>query len=210
MDEDVGTGLEGAASLTLTLGMYANRQLTLVCGANHRNQRRVIEQRATAVQHEFDQVVSMRRGLVDRAYAVRRPRQFAHRPQWSPSPIGRVPADGGQERSGDPDRTTSRWIDLPAACDARHPAQVVDLNYCRVRQCGAVHQTQVDMPVDHARHERTRKLPYPRTLHRRKTEPDRPQLLVNLLDESRSESLADPQLVNGKPHGQLPILVRTA
>jgi hypothetical protein len=192
MDEDVRTDLEGTASLTLTLGMYANWQMTPLRGANHRSQRRVIEQRATAVQHQFDQVVSMRGGLIDRAYAVLRPRQHTHRPQWSPGPIGRVPADGGKERSGDPDQAPRRWIDLPAACDARHPAQVMDLNHCGVRQCGAVHQTKVDMPVDHTRHERTRKLRYPRPLHSRKTEPDRPQLIVNLLDESRSESLADP------------------
>jgi hypothetical protein len=192
MDENVRTYLEGAASLTLTLGMYANWQLMPVCGANHRSQRCVIEQRATAVQHQFDQVVSMRGGIVDRAYAVRRARQFTHRPRWSPGPVGRVPADGGQERSGDPDRTTRRRIDLPATCDARHPTQVVNLNHCGVRQCGAVHETEVDMPVDYAGHERTRELRYPRPLHCRKTEPDRPQLIVDMLDESRSESLADP------------------
>jgi hypothetical protein len=73
MDEDVGTGLEGTASLTLTLGMDANWQVKPVCGADDRNQRRIIEQRATAVQHQFDQVVSMRGSLVDRAYAVRGP-----------------------------------------------------------------------------------------------------------------------------------------
>ena len=192
MDEDVGTGLEGTASLTLTLGMDPHWQVTPVCGADHRNQRRVIGQRTTAVQHQFDQVVSMRGSLVDRAYAVRRPGQFTDRPQWSPGPIGRVSADGGQERSGNPDQTTRGWIDLPAACDARHPAKVVDLNYCRVRQGGAVHQTKVDMPVDHARHERTRKLRCPSPLHSRATEPHRPQLIVDLLEESRSESLADP------------------
>jgi hypothetical protein len=144
------------------------------------------------VQHQFDQVVSMRGGIVDRAYAVRRPCQFTHRPQGSPGPIGRVPADGGQERSCDPDQTTRRRIDLPAACDARHPTKVVNLNHCGVRQCGAVDETEVDMPVEHAGHERTRKLRYHRPLHSRKTEPDRPQLIVDLLDESRSESPADP------------------
>ena len=44
MDEDVGTSLEGTAGLTLTLGMDADWQVTPVCGADHRNQRRVIEQ----------------------------------------------------------------------------------------------------------------------------------------------------------------------
>ncbi len=53
MDEDVGTGLEGTAGLTLTLGMYANREVTPVCGADHRNQRRVVKQRTTAVQHQL-------------------------------------------------------------------------------------------------------------------------------------------------------------
>jgi hypothetical protein len=192
MDEDVGTGLESSASLTLTLGMYANWQSTPVCGAHDRNQRRIIEQRTTAVQHQFDQVMSVHGGLVYRAYAVRRPRQLTHRPRWSPGPIGRVAADGGQERSGDPDQTTRGWIDLPAACDARHPAQVVDLNHCGVRQYGAVHQTKVDMPVDQARHERARKLRYPSPLHSGMTQADRPQLIVDLLEESRSESLADP------------------
>jgi hypothetical protein len=213
MDEDVGTGLEGTASLTLTLGMDPHWQVTPVCGTDHRNQRRVIGQRTTAVQHQFDQVVSMRGSLVDRAYAVRRPCQFTDRPHWSPGPIGRVSADGGQEGSGDPDQTTRGWIDLPAACDARHPAQVVNLDYCSVRQCGAVHQTKVDMSVDHARYERTSKLRYPSPLHGRTTEPDWPQLIVNLLKESRPESLADPEIVNSKPPDQrhwVPISVRTA
>jgi hypothetical protein len=50
----------------------------------------------------------------------------------------------------------------------------------------------VDMSVDHARHERTSELRYPSPLHSRTTEPDWPQLIVNLLKESRPESLADP------------------
>jgi hypothetical protein len=48
------------------------------------------------------------------------------------------------------------------------------------------------MPVDDAGHERTSQPRYPSPLHRHKTEPDRPQLIVNLLEERRSESLADP------------------
>jgi hypothetical protein len=91
MDEDVGTGLEGTAGLTFTLGMYADWQVTPVCGADHRNQRRVIENWTTAVEHQFDQVVAMRGGIVDRAYPVRRSCQLTHRPRWGPGPIDGVP-----------------------------------------------------------------------------------------------------------------------
>jgi hypothetical protein len=192
MDEYVGTGLEGTAGLTPTLGVYPNREVTAVCGTDHRNQRGVVEQRTTAVQYQFDQVVSMRGGLVDRTYAVRRSCQFTHRSRWSPGPIGRVPAWRGQERSGDPDHATRGRIDLPAACNARHPAQVVDLDHRGVRQCGGINQTEVDMPVDDAGHERARKLRHRSPLYSRTPECDRPQLIVNLLQESRSESMADP------------------
>jgi hypothetical protein len=43
VDEDVSAGLEGSAGLTLTFGMYADRQLMTVCGANDRSQRRIVE-----------------------------------------------------------------------------------------------------------------------------------------------------------------------
>ena len=192
MDEDVSTGLEGSTGLTLAFGMYADRQLMTVCGANDRNQRRIVEQWAAAVQYYLDQVVPVRGALVHGAYAVGRTCQFTYRLRWSPGPIGRVAAYGGQERSGDLHDAARRWIDLPAACDARHPAQVVDLDHRGVRQCGGIHQTEVDMPVDDAGHERARKLRHPSPLHSRTPECDRPQLIVNLLEESRPESMADP------------------
>ena len=70
MDQDVGTGLEGAASLTFTLGMDPDRQPMLVCGAYHGNQCRVIEQWPTAVQHQFDDIVPMLSRFLDRANTV--------------------------------------------------------------------------------------------------------------------------------------------
>ncbi len=48
------------------------------------------------------------------------------------------------------------------------------------------------MPVDEARHQRARKPRYTGPPHSRTPECDRPQLIVNLLEESRSESTADP------------------
>jgi hypothetical protein len=68
----------------------------------------------------------------------------------------------------------------------------VDLDHRGVRQCGGVHQTEVDMPVDEARHECARKLRHTSPLHSRMPECDRPQLIVNLLEQSRSQSMADP------------------
>jgi hypothetical protein len=192
MDQDVGTGLEGPADLTFTLGMYAYRQSMQVGGTNHRMQRRVVEQGGTAVQHQFDQVVSMRDGLFHRADAFRWSCQFMHRSRWSPGPIDRVPAYGGQERSSDPDQPARGWIDLPGTGDAWHPAQVVHLDHCGVCQCGGIYQTKVDMRVDDAGQERARKLRHMSPLHSSAPERDRPQLIVNLLQKSRSESLADP------------------
>jgi hypothetical protein len=57
------------------------------------------------------------------------------------------------------------------------------------------------MPVDDAGHDRPRILRDPSPLHRRVAEPDRPQLAVNLFDDNRSDSMANPKIVNGKPHG---------
>ena len=128
MDQDVSTGLEGAASLVRSLGMYANRKAMLVRGTDHCMQCRVVEQRPATVQHQFDQVMPVVDGIIDGAYTVCRFRQFAHRARRSPNPIGGVPTYCGQERSSDPNEATSRRIELPAARDARHPAKIVYLN----------------------------------------------------------------------------------
>jgi hypothetical protein len=210
VDEDVGAGLEGSAALTLTFGMYADRQLMTVCGANDRSQRCIVEQRAAAVQYDLDQVVPMRGALVHGAYAVGRTCQFTYRLRWRPGPIGWVAAYGGQERSGDLHDAARRWIDLPAARDARHPAEIVHLDHGSCCQRGGIHQTQVNMSVDDAGHDRAGKLrdsSPPRSLA---SQGDRPQLMINQLDDCRSESMADPEIVNGKPHDHVPILVRTA
>jgi hypothetical protein len=183
--------------------MYAHREPLPVCGTDYRSQRCVVEERGTAVQHNFDEVVPMSGGLLDRAYAVGRSRQFTHRPRGSPGPIGRVPADRGEKRSSDLDQATRGWIDLPAACNVRHPTQVVDLDHRAVRQCGGLHQTEVDMPVDEAGHDRARKSRHISPLRSRAPESDRPQLTANLLEHSRSESMTDPQIVNSNPHGHL-------
>jgi len=74
MDENVGAGLEGPACLTPTLGMYSNRQPLHMRGMDQCIERRLVEQRATAVQHNLDQVVRMCGRLVDCAYGV--PRSF--------------------------------------------------------------------------------------------------------------------------------------
>jgi hypothetical protein len=39
---------------------------------------------------------------------------------------------------------------------------------------------------------------------------DRPQLIINLLEDGRPESMTDPEIINGKPHAYRPISVRTA
>ena len=78
MDKDVGIGLEGATGLTPTLGMDANRQLMPVCRAYHGNERRVIKQRRTAVQHQFDHIVPMLSRFLDRANTVFWSCQFSH------------------------------------------------------------------------------------------------------------------------------------
>jgi hypothetical protein len=56
------------------------------------------------------------------------------------------------------------------------------------------------MPVDEAGHERARKLRHPSPLHSGAPEPNGSQFVVNLLENSWSESLADPQLADCKPH----------
>ena len=48
------------------------------------------------------------------------------------------------------------------------------------------------MPVDDAGQERAREVWYMSPLYGRAPEGDRPQLIVNLLQKSRPESLADP------------------
>jgi hypothetical protein len=210
MDQDVGTGLEGAAGLVRSLGVHANGKAMLVCGTDHCKQCRVIEQRRTIVQHEFDHVVPMCDGIIDRAYAVHRSSQFTHRVRRSPNPIGGVPTWGRQKRSSDPNEATGRWIELPAACNARHPAKIVYLNDRGVCQSGGIDQPEVDMTVDKTGHHCAGKLRYAGPLHSRSAESHRAQFAVYLLQDCRSESMADPQIADGKPHGYLPISVRTA
>jgi hypothetical protein len=70
VDQDVGTRLERAPGLMTSLGVDANGKPMPVCGTDHLMQCRVIEQRAPAVQHEFDNVVSLRNGFIDRSHAV--------------------------------------------------------------------------------------------------------------------------------------------
>src|SRR5512133_1003752 len=148
MDQDVSTGLEGATSLIRSLGMHANRTAMLVRGTDHCVQCRVVEQRPASVQHQFDQVMPVVDGIIYRAYAVCRSRQFTHRARRSPNPIGGVPTYCGQERSSNPNEATSRRITLPAACDTRYPAQIVYLNDGGVCQSGGIDEPEVDMPVD--------------------------------------------------------------
>jgi len=59
------------------------------------------------------------------------------------------------------------------------------------------------MPVDKAGHDRARKSRHTSPLRSRAPESDRPQLIANLLEHSRSESMTDPQIVNSNPHGHL-------
>ena len=108
MDQDVGTGLEGAASLTFTLGMDPNRQPMLVCGAYHGNQCRVIEQWPTAVQHQFDDIVPMLSRFLDRANTVLRSCQFSHRSWRRPCAVAGIATNGGQKRPSDLDDAASR------------------------------------------------------------------------------------------------------
>jgi len=192
VDQDVGAGLEGTAGLAEALGVYADPQLVPVCRTHHRGQRRVVENRRTVVQHDLDQVVSMRGSLVNRAYAVGRSRKLTHSFRRGPCPVGGVSTNGGQKRSSDLDQTTSRRIDLPAASDTRHPTQVVDLNDCRVGQCGGIHQSEVDMPVNHAGHDRAWKPWHAGTPYRGCPEGDRAQSTIDLLEDRRPEPTADP------------------
>jgi hypothetical protein len=94
----------------------------------------------------------------------------------------------------------------------RHPAEIVNLNHGGRCQRGDIHQTQVNMPVDDAGHDRAGKLRDSRPLRSLASQGDRPQLMINQLDDCRPESMADPEIVNGKPHDHapVPILVRTA
>jgi hypothetical protein len=86
----------------------------------------------------------------------------------------------------------------------------VYLNDRGVRQSGGIDEPEVDMPVDKAGHHSARKLRYAGPLHSRSAACHRTQFAVGLLQDCRSESMADPQIVDGKPHGYLPISVRTA
>ena len=98
VDEHVGTGLEGTASLASALGVYADRQPMTMCGVGLPPASVASSSsRATAVQYHLDQVMTMRGGLVDRAYAVRGSCQFAHRSRRSP---GSIRAGIRQPRSG--------------------------------------------------------------------------------------------------------------
>src|SRR4029453_884236 len=71
-------------------------------------------------------------------------------------------------------------------------------------------QTQVNMPVDDAGHDRAGKLRDSSPLRSFTSQGDRPQLMINQLDDCRSESTADPEIINSKLHDHVPILVRTA
>jgi hypothetical protein len=210
MDQHVGTGLKCATGLVRPLGMHPNRKSMLVRGMDHCKQCRVVEQRPTAVQHEFDHVVRMCDGILDRAYAVCWSRKFTNRALRSPDPTGGVPTYCRQERSGDPNAAAGRRMDLPAARDARHPAKIMYLNDRGVRQRCSVNKPEVDMSVDKTGHHSTGKLRYAGVLHSCPAECHRAQLTVNRFYDRRSESMADPQIVNGKPHGYLPNSVRTA
>ena len=101
-------------------------------------------------------------------------------------------------------------MDLPAPGDARHPAEVVHLNHGGIRECSGIDQTKVDMPVGNPRHDRSGQPWHTALLNSHPSERDRPQLAVVLLEDRRSESMADPEIVNRKLHGYLPISVRTA
>ncbi len=190
--------------------MYADRQPVTMCGVDYRRQGRIVQHRATAVQYHLDQVMTMRGGLVDRACTIRGSCQLAHRSRRSPGSPRRVSTNRGQECSSDLDQATRRRIDLPAPGDARHPAEVVHLNHGGIRECSGIDQTKVDMPVGNARHDRSGQPWHTRLLNSHPSERDRPQLAAALLEDRRSESMADPEIVNGKLHGYLPISVRTA
>jgi hypothetical protein len=66
-----------------------------VCGANDRIQRCIVEQRASTVEYDLDQVVPMRGPLVHGAYAVGRACQFTYGLRWRPGTISGIAAYGG-------------------------------------------------------------------------------------------------------------------
>jgi hypothetical protein len=69
------------------------------------------------------------------------------------------------------------------------------------------------MAVDDAGHDRARELRDMSPAYRSIPQLNWPQFARNLLENRRSESMADPKLVNRKPHDEchcLPISVRTA
>jgi hypothetical protein len=68
----------------------------------------------------------------------------------------------------------------------------------------------MDMPVEDARHDRPRKLRYPRPPNGGEAESDRPQPTGHVLEDGWSVAMTDPEIVNGKPRAHLPISVRTA
>lgn len=210
MDQNVGASLESAARLPRSLGMHTNWQPPLMCGMDNGQQRRIVQQWSTAMQHELDQIVPMCSGLIDRAYAVRRSRQLPYRSRRCPGPAGRVPAYTRQELPSDLDHSTRWWIELPVACDARHPTQVMYFNHRRIGQSSRIHQTKVDVAVDETWHHRTRKPRHAGPLDRCKPLCHRAEFTVYLLEHSRSKAMAHPEIVNGEPHGYLPISVRTA
>jgi hypothetical protein len=86
----------------------------------------------------------------------------------------------------------------------------VDFNHHSTRQGRSIHQTQVDMSVDKTGHHRTTKRRDTGLMHRLPPECHRTELTGNLLEDSRSKAMANPQIINGEPHGYLPISVRTA
>jgi hypothetical protein len=68
----------------------------------------------------------------------------------------------------------------------------------------------MDMPVEDARHDRTRKPRYPGPPDGGEPEFDRPQPTGYALKDGWSVAMTDPEIVNGKPRDHLPISVRTA
>src|SRR5215211_510276 len=68
----------------------------------------------------------------------------------------------------------------------------------------------MNVSVDQTRHDRASKPRYPSLLHGALAKRDGPQFTADLLQGSRTASIADPKISNGKPHDYWPISVRTA
>jgi hypothetical protein len=190
--------------------MQTDGQPMLMCNTDNRKQRCIVQQWGTAVQHSFDQVMAMGGGFFDRAYRIRRSGQFPNRTWWSPSPIGRITTYRSEELSSDLDQQPWRRVDLPVTSDARHPAQIMYFDQRGIGQSGGINQAEVNMSINKAGHHGTIELGYAGLLHGRVSECQGTQVPVKLGKDCRSKSMADPKIVHGKPHGYLPISVRTA